>query len=119
LSVTEPTLGATWTTWGHDVTLAVNQLTAAPQTLTAVAGVITPDAATGSVFRHTATANVQLADPVNGTDGQTIRVQVTASGGPRTLSFATGGIASVTIPSGGWWRAELEFVTPNTWLLTG
>lgn len=118
MTISKPTVGTTgWNTAVDAVIDAVDQLTAAPQTLTAVTGVITPNASAGTVFRHTATADVQLADPINGTDGQTIRVQVTASGGSRTLSFATGGVPSVLIPSGGWWRAQLEFISPSAWLL--
>lgn len=88
-----------------------------PITLTASNGTITPNAATGSTFRHVATADVALAEPTGGIDGQEIAVAVLASGGSRTLSFA-GGITSVTIPSGQWWVGKLRNdAATTTWLL--
>lgn len=87
-----------------------------PVTLTATGGVITPDASTGSVFRHAATANVTLTEPTGGVDGQAVTVAVLASGAARTLTVA--GVGSVSIPSGRWWVGELRYdAATSTWLL--
>lgn len=87
-----------------------------PVVLTATGGVITPDAAAGSVFRHEASADVTLAEPTGGVDGQEIAVAVLASGGARTLTVA--GAGSVSIPAGRWWVGELRYdATTTTWLL--
>lgn len=85
-----------------------------PQTIT-YAATITPDASVGSLFRCTATGNLTLADPTNGVDGQSVVVEVLASGADRTLNFAGGGTA-VTIPSGQWWAGTLRR-NSSVWLL--
>jgi hypothetical protein len=89
-----------------------------PISLTASTGTITPNAATGSLFRHVATANVVLADPTGGVDGQAVTVEVRASGGTRTLSFAGASSDAVVIASGQTWSGtfRLEAAT-STWLL--
>jgi hypothetical protein len=85
-----------------------------PQTIT-YASTITPNAGTGSLFRCTATGDLTLADPINGVDGQTVVVEILASGADRTLNFAGGGTA-VVIPSGQWWVGTLR-LNGSTWLL--
>jgi hypothetical protein len=86
--------------------------------LTASGGTITPNAATGSLFRHTATANVQLNEPINAVDGQLLTMMVLASGGERTLSFANGGLTPVAITAGQWWVGDLLYnATDGSWLL--
>lgn len=86
-----------------------------PQALTASGGVITPNASAGSVFRHTATADVTLASPTGGFDGQMIYVEVFASGGSRTLTYGTG---STVIPSGTWWVGQMIYHFSGTlWVL--
>jgi hypothetical protein len=88
-----------------------------PVTLTATSGTITPNAATGSLFRHTATANVSLASPTGGVDGQEVVVEVLASGADRLLTAAG---ATVTIPSGTWWTGTMRYhTTGDTWVLSG
>lgn len=80
------------------------------------AGTITPNAATGALFRITAPGDFTLAEPINGTDGQAVVVEVLASGGNRTVSFV--GATSVTIPSGSRWTATLRFnQADNVWLM--
>jgi hypothetical protein len=89
----------------------------APVNLTAASGTITPNAATGSLFRHTATADVQLADPIGGADGQSVVVEILASGADRVLSFP-GSTAALTIPSGQVWSGTLRYRAADTlWLL--
>jgi hypothetical protein len=95
----------------------LTRFSAPPITLAAVGGVITPNAASGDVFRHTADANVQLADPTGGIDGQTVAVEVLATGADRTLTFA-GGAAAVTIAVGLKWAGVLRYDTARTeWVL--
>jgi hypothetical protein len=87
-----------------------------PVTLTASGGVITPNASLGWLFRYTATANVALAAPTGGTDGQLVTVEVLASGADRVLTFPAGtSPASVTIPSGTWHRVDLRSHGGGTW----
>lgn len=83
-----------------------------PIVLAAVSGVITPNASAGNVFRHVALADVQLADPIGGVDGQRITIEVQASGADRVLSF-TGSTDTVTIPAGEWWEADLRYHQPT------
>lgn len=88
---------------------ALTRLAGGPITLTAVSGVITPNATLGyGPHRYTATADVQLADPTGGGDGEPLEVQVLASGASRVLSFASGA-APVTIPSGETWWGHLSY----------
>lgn len=54
------------------------------------AATITTDASTGNLFRATLAGNRLLAPPTNPVDGQRIVWELTASGGPRTPSLATG-----------------------------
>jgi hypothetical protein len=99
-----------------DRTAALEVGMQAPVTLTASGGSITPNAAQGSLFRHVATADVTLAAPINGADGQVITVQVQASGGARNLTV--GSSAPVNISSGGWWNGELRYHQgSDTWVL--
>lgn len=89
-----------------------------PVTIT-YASTITPDAFAGSLFRCTATGNLTLNDPINGTDGQTIVVEILASGDQRILSFAGGAAGIVTIGSGTWWKGTLTYHSVGTtWVLT-
>ena len=83
-----------------------------PISLTAVSGIITPNANVGSLFRHVATADVELADPTGGVDGQRVTVEVQASGADRTLTLS-GTLGSVEIPSGEWWKADLRYHQPT------
>jgi hypothetical protein len=85
--------------------------------LGAVSGTITPNAAVGSRFRHTALGDVTLADPTGGVDGQTVIVEVEASGADRVLSFV-GETADITIPVGECWKGELIYHGPTLeWFL--
>ena len=79
----------------------------APQTI-AWAATITPNAALGALFRIVAIGDFTLNAPINGINGQTVIVEVTASGGSRLLSFA-GGLSSVVIPSGGRWAGAFRY----------
>lgn len=86
----------------------------APQTIN-YATTITPNAALGTVFRVTATGNLTVNDPTNGTDGQEITLAILASGADRVLTVAGG---TVLVPSGQWWVGVLRYVSPlSTWLL--
>lgn len=82
------------------------------------ASTITPNAAQGALFKCTATGNLTLADPIGGVDGQTIRVEITASGAAvvLTLTSITG---TVTIPNGGKWAGELAYDGTDWWLTDG
>lgn len=98
---------------------SVAGITYDPVDLIAVSGVITPDATLGfGPHRYTATGNITLAAPTGGGDGQPIDVQVTASGGARTLSFV-GGADPVTIVSGTTWWGRFSYLGPpvDQWLL--
>lgn len=85
-----------------------------PQTIT-YATTITPNAASGSLFRCTATGNLTLNDPTGGVNGQAVTVEILASGADRTLNFE-GGVTAVTITSGQWWSGTLR-LNGSTWLL--
>lgn len=90
---------------------------ATPIALAAVSGTITPNANAGRLFRHVATGNVSLADPTGGVDGQTIRVEVQASGADRTLTLS-GSLGTVVIPSGEWWIGSFTYHGPTLeWFL--
>lgn len=99
---------------GGDGGAALNIL--APQNLP-YAATITPNAASGALFRITAPGDFTLANPINGTDGQAIVVEVLATGGTRTVSF-TAGYPSIGIPSGSRWTSTLRYnATLDAWLL--
>ena len=86
----------------------------APQTI-AWAATITPNAALGALFRIVAVGDLTLNAPINGTDGQTVIVEVTASGGTRKVTFPSGW-PPVRIPTGGKWRGIFTYSTGNdTW----
>jgi hypothetical protein len=90
-------------------------VSASPVPLTAVSGTITPNAAAGNLFRHDATTNVTLAAPTGGTNGESIDVQVYASGGDRVLTVAG---TATTIPSGSTWWGKLSYnTTRDEWVL--
>ena len=80
----------------------------APQDLP-YAATITPNAATGALFRITAPGNFTLADPINGTDGQAVVVEVFASGGARTVTLAGGQASPVVVPTDTRWIATLRY----------
>ena len=61
----------------------------APVVLTDAASIAT-DASSGQQFRVTITASRTLAAPTNPVDGQRALWQITATGGPWTLTLATG-----------------------------
>lgn len=89
-----------------------------PVTLTASGGVITPNASSGWLFRHTAAANVTLATPTGGADGQLISVEVLASGADRVLTLPAGtSPATVTITSGTWLQVDLRSHGGGTWIV--
>lgn len=89
----------------------------APQNLS-YAGIITPDASTGALFRITAPGNFTLNDPINGTDGQEVVVEVLASGADRTVNFANGEPA-VTIAAGSRLSTSLRYNAGSiSWLVT-
>jgi hypothetical protein len=93
----------------------LTRLATAPVTVSYAAS-ITVNAALGSVFRVTATGDLALADITGGTDGQTVAVEVLASGADRVVTI-TGG-PTVTVISGRWWTAMFRYnATANTWLL--
>lgn len=96
---------------------ALTRLSAAPVTLTAVSGVITPNASLGTLFRHDATAAVALASPTGPSDGQPLDVQVYASAADRVLSLPNG-LTSVTIAAGStWWGHFSYHQGRDQWLL--
>jgi hypothetical protein len=91
----------------------------APQNIP-YATTITPDASSGALFRVTAVGDFTLADPINGTDGQAVVVEVIASGGQRTVNFAGGGVAPVAIPDGSRWTVTMRYNSADSvWLLAG
>lgn len=90
-----------------------------PPVTVAYAATITPDASAGSVFRCSATGSLTLNDPVNGVNGQLVTIEILASGGDRTLSFAGSVAAPVTIPSGMWWSGSFRYNADiDTWLIS-
>lgn len=92
----------------------LTRLATAPVTITYAAS-ITPNAALGSVFRVTATGDLTVADITGGTDGQTVALEVLASGADRTVAITGGG--SVTVASGQWWTASFRYsATASAWL---
>jgi hypothetical protein len=97
-------------------TTTTSGVTFTPVPMSAVSGVLTPNASLGSgPHRHSATENVTLASPTGGYDGQPLDVQVFASGSDRVLIVAGAGI---TIPVGQWWWGRLSRVAlTDTWIL--
>jgi hypothetical protein len=94
----------------------LTRLATAPVTVTYAAS-ITVDAALGCVFRVTATGDLTLADITGGIDGQSVALEVLASGGDRVVTITGGGV--VTVASGQRWTASFRYnSTANVWLLT-
>lgn len=92
----------------------LTRLAAAPVTVTYAASV-TLDASLGCVHRVTATGNLSLADITNGVDGQTVTLEVLASGGTRTV---TAGGGSTAVAAGQWWTSTFRYnAGANSWLL--
>lgn len=88
-----------------------------PITLTAISGTITPNAAQGSLFRYAASADVALADPTGGSDGQSVTVEVQAVGADRTLTLAGDG-GTVLIAADEWWSGTFRYHQPTLeWFL--
>jgi len=87
----------------------------APVSVTYAASV-TLDATTGSLFRIAATGALTIAAITGGVDGQSVTVQVTASGADRTVTWSVGGIATATITSGttATWRL-IYYSTGTVW----
>lgn len=86
-----------------------------PVTIT-YAATITPNATQGSLFRCTATGNLTLNEPSGGLNGQTVTVEITASGADQTLTV---GAATTTIPSGQVWVGTLRYNSgTTTWVLS-
>lgn len=81
------------------------------------AATVTLNAATGALFRITAPGDFTLANPINGTNGQGVVIEVLASGGTRTISFASGDTPAVVL-SGQRWTGTLRYnATDNVWVL--
>ena len=90
----------------------------APVTVAALSGTVTPIAAVGNLFRHTANADVVLAAPTAGTDGQQIVIEILANGADRSLQIGDS-TDLVSIPSGTWWTARLIYhAADDEWVLT-
>lgn len=115
LTVTPPE-AATWTALlaaKQPLATLLTRLATPPVTVTYAAS-ITLNAALGSVFRVTATGDLTLTDITGGTDGQTVRLEVLASGGTRSVTVTGGGVSSV--PSGQWWTDTFCFnAVANSW----
>lgn len=89
----------------------------APQNLS-YSPTITPDASTGALFRVTAPGDFTLANPISGTDGQAVVVEVLASGGQRTVSFSAGVGSPIVVPSGVRRTVTLRYnASAGTWVL--
>lgn len=112
--VASVTAGDISVTIGGTATAPTVKVNHAPVTIT-YAATITPNAAAGNLFRCTATGDLTLADPTGPTDGQTVDVEILASGADRALTV--GGTAT-TIPSGKWWLGTLRYSSTATgWFL--
>lgn len=93
----------------------LTRLAAAPVTVT-YASSVTLNAALGCVFRVTATGDLTVSDITGGIDGQTVAVEVLASGADRTVTVTGGDAASVT--SGSWWTGAFRYnATAAAWLM--
>jgi hypothetical protein len=91
-------------------------LATAPVTVSYAAS-ITLNAATGCVFRVTATGDFTLADITNGVDGQQVSLEVLASGAARTVTIT--GAIPITVPVGQWWSGTFRYnATADVWLAT-
>jgi hypothetical protein len=78
---------------------------------------VTVNATQGSLFRCIASGDLTLDDIVGGTDGQTVTVEVQASGAARVLHF-TGSTETVNIAAGQWWIGAFRYAaTGDTWRL--
>lgn len=75
---------------------------------------ITPNATQGALFRITATGNFTLNEPTGGTDGQTIALEVVASGAAVSMSFAGGALTPVSIPNGELCVVSLRYRSADT-----
>ena len=69
---------------------------------------ITIDATQGSLFRCTAIGDLTLDSIVGGIDGQTIELEVLASGGIRSFVI-TGGAEATTIAAGEQWAGKFRY----------
>lgn len=83
---------------------------------------VTLDAANGVAQKATLTGNITLAAPSNPVEGMEMSVQLTASGGARTITLGTitvptGVTFTGTVASGNVRRLKL-FYTGSAWLLT-
>jgi hypothetical protein len=83
---------------------------------------VTLDAANGVAQKATLTGNITLAAPSNPVEGMEMSVQLTASGGARTITLSgitvpTGVTFTGTVASGSVRRLKL-FYTGSAWLLT-
>jgi hypothetical protein len=95
-------------------TVTATRFLTPPQAINYAAS-ITPNATSGSYFRIVATGNFTLNDPINGIDGQSVVIEVRASGGDRVVTVAGG---TVLVPNGQWWVGTLTYVAAAaTWLL--
>src|SRR5690349_15457523 len=85
---------------------------AVPMTL-AYAPSMTLNVSGGARFRISATGDLTVADIVGGTNGQEISLEITASGGSRTITV--GGVADV-VTAGGRWVGKFVYDQPaDTW----
>lgn len=92
----------------------LSRLATAPVTVTYAAS-LTVNAALGSVFRVAATGDLTLTDITNGVDGQTVTLEVLASGANRVLTI---GADASTIPSGTRWFGSFHYnAGVTTWIL--
>ncbi len=88
-------------------------------------GAIATDADQGNIRNYTATGNVTINVPSNGSDGQVIQYAVLASGGARTITFTAAlneltGISAgpTSIPSGKLCRFSLRrSALTSTWIV--
>jgi hypothetical protein len=73
-----------------------------PQVVTLTGTSVTPNAALGNVFEHALTGNTTYSAPANPEPGQTITIcpRQPASGGPYTVTFATGSAGDYSGGSG-------------------
>lgn len=106
-------------------TVTTARLVSTPTTLT-FAATITPDATLGNSIKVTATAAMTIAVPTGGTDGQTLVVEVLASGANRVVTLnasillTTGQAVTYTIVSGkvGVFAFRFSALAGSVWLCT-
>lgn len=92
----------------------LTRLAAAPVSVTYAAS-ITLNASLSCVHRVTATGNLTLTDITQGIDGQSVHLEVYASGADRTVTIS--GVGTIPVPSGTWWSATFRFnATDSAWL---